>query len=121
MAWRMFGLLAPARVSERKVRPLQAEIKAGRLKGISGRDLFTYKQDLFVDDEGAADDAAYTRDEEAVCRVQSPTAVAGAGIASRRLLGRFCSALYNDGLVFCLSLPLFCKRIKNLDFAGCED
>jgi hypothetical protein len=66
MAWRIFELLA--RVSKRKVWPLQAEIKAGRLKGISGRDLFTYKQDLFVDDEGAADDAAYTRDEEAVCR-----------------------------------------------------
>lgn len=33
---------------------------------MSGRDLFTYKQDLFVDDESAADDTAYVRDETVV-------------------------------------------------------
>lgn len=47
---------------QRKVR--DAEVRAGRLGNVSGRDLFAYQPDLFADDDDAASDVDYSKRED---------------------------------------------------------
>lgn len=53
----------------------EAEVKAGRLNNVSGRDLFAYNPDLFRDDDEAMEvdyNAREDADEEVVAEVENP-------------------------------------------------
>lgn len=58
-AWKI-ARIAKRTSEEKKSRDQkEASVRAGRMAGLSGRDLFSFRPDLFVDDDDAADDDVY--------------------------------------------------------------
>lgn len=61
LAWKQRKLAAKAEAAKVEEKKKEEFVKAGRAVGLSGRDLFAYRPELFQDDEGAADDTSYAR------------------------------------------------------------
>eukprot|EP00124_Ichthyophonus_hoferi_P001864 Ihof_evm4s110 gene=Ihof_evmTU4s110 len=64
LAWKDRVARAKERTKAETKKTKEDKLQAGNQAGISGRDLFQYNPELFVDDEEAMDDTAYVRDEE---------------------------------------------------------